>query len=348
MTMRRARVKAEGEAFYHVMSRCALQQHLLTDDVKGMFMKILRRAEYFSGVKIVNYCIMDNHFHLLLKIPKSSEVSEVDLDNRIKVLYGVKKAGAIFKRWDLLKTIGSRTVVENERNAFRKRMFDLSEFMKTFKQRFSLWYCTNHGNLEGTIWQGPFHSVLVEGNHDALAAISAYIALNPVRAGIVKNACDYSWSGYGAAANGDRAAKKTLLSAYGGSATIDKKWASYQSMIAETECCGDEPDTIGQKGHVFGTNNNRGEENIDGNGTLSIDTGESYMANNAHATTKQGANALKHRNSQISRGIAFGSKCFVTSAIRSASKTNEVLTYPLAFCLGERKTQLFCAGRRRA
>ena len=62
--MRRARVKAEGEAFYHVMSRCALQQHLLTDDVKGMFMKILRRAEYFSGVKIVNYCIMDKSVSL--------------------------------------------------------------------------------------------------------------------------------------------------------------------------------------------------------------------------------------------------------------------------------------------
>ena len=346
--MRRARVKAEGEAFYHVMSRCALQQHLLTDDVKGMFMKILRRAEFFSGVKIVNYCIMDNHFHLLLKIPKRSEVSEGDLDNRITVLYGGKKAGAIFKRWDLLKSIGSRTVVEQERIAFRKRMFDLSEFMKTFKQRFSLWYCTNHGNLEGTIWQGPFHSVLVEGNHDALAAISAYIALNPVRAGIVKNACDYSWSGYGAAANGDHAAKKGLLSAYGGSARIDKKWASYQSMIAETECSEDEPATICQKGHFGGTNNNRGKGKIIVDATLSTDTDDSYPAKNADVTAKLGMSALKHRKSQISRGIAFGSKSFVTSAICSASKTNEVLTYPLAFCLGESKTQLFCAGRRRA
>ena len=73
--MRRARVKVSGGAYYHVMSRCALQKYLLRDpEVKEMFMKILRRAERFSGVEIANYCVMDNHFHLLVKVPKRQEI----------------------------------------------------------------------------------------------------------------------------------------------------------------------------------------------------------------------------------------------------------------------------------
>ena len=214
--MRRTRIKVDGEAYYHVMSRCALQEHLLAGEVKGMFLRILRRAERFSGVRVLDYCIMDNHFHLLLKVPKRCGVSDEELDERVRVLYGEAKAERIFARWKLLVDVGGGAAVERERNALRKRMYDLSEFMKTFKQRFSLWYCSNHGNLEGTIWQGPFHSVLVEGSRDALGAVSSYIALNPVRAGLVRDPGKYGWSGYGAACAGDATAKTALLSEFGG------------------------------------------------------------------------------------------------------------------------------------
>ncbi len=42
------------------------------------------------------------------------------------------------------------------------RMHDLSEFMKTLKQRFSIWYNRNHDNRLGTLWMDRFKSVLVE------------------------------------------------------------------------------------------------------------------------------------------------------------------------------------------
>lgn len=329
------------------MSRCALQQHLLTEDVKVMFMKILRRTEYFSGVKVVNYCVMDNHFHLLLEVPERLDVDDASLDDRITVLYGAKKANSIFHRWKELNDIGSQMVVEKERDAFRKRMFDLSEFMKTFKQRFSLWYCTNHGNLEGTIWQGPFHSVLVEGQHDALAAISAYITLNPVRAGIVENARDYAWSGYGAAANGDRAAKIALLSAYGGSAANAAKWNAYKAMIMMATT-GHEAE-IGRVPEKTRTSNTRSAKptasRIVGNGNSKAVPSEISDDGNGQIQTLI---VMRRRERKVSRGVAFGSKGFVTGVIRKASQTEEVLTYPQAFCVGERNAPLYCAGRRGA
>jgi hypothetical protein len=43
---------------------------------------------------------------------------------------------------------------------------------------------------------GRYKSVLVEENEHAQVTVAAYIDLNPVRAGIVKDPKDYRWSGY--------------------------------------------------------------------------------------------------------------------------------------------------------
>jgi hypothetical protein len=59
----------------------------------------------------------------------------------------------------------------------------------------------------GTLWEGRFKSVLVEGTGQTLSTMAAYIDLNPVRAGIVKDPADYRWSGYAEAVEepiGDR------------------------------------------------------------------------------------------------------------------------------------------------
>lgn len=209
--MRQARIKQSGEAYYHVTSRCALQEYLFKKKAKDMFVKMMRRAEVFSCVEIVTYCVMDNHFHILVKVPERREISEEELKHKVLVLYGEDKAQRIFRRWDAFVEAGDAEEIHAEQDALRSRMFDISEFMKTFKQRFSVWYTANNkrktGNeekfIEGTIWQGRFSSVIVEPTQKALTAVAAYIDLNPVRAEIVEDAGDYSWSGYGAAQSGD-------------------------------------------------------------------------------------------------------------------------------------------------
>ena len=44
----------------------------------------------------------------------------------------------------------------------RKRLFDLSFFMKELKQKFSMWFNLTHDH-KGTLWEERFRSVLVEG-----------------------------------------------------------------------------------------------------------------------------------------------------------------------------------------
>jgi len=77
-------------------------------------------------------------------------------------------------------------------------MYDLSEFMKTLKQRFSFWFNKSH-ERGGPLWNGRFKSVLVESPacheqdfaHNAITTMAAYIDLNPVRAGLVDDPKDY-------------------------------------------------------------------------------------------------------------------------------------------------------------
>ena len=64
-----ARIKAEGEAFYHVVSRIANKAFLLNnDEKKEVFVNLLHRAADFSGVDVITYVVMDNHFHLCVRV----------------------------------------------------------------------------------------------------------------------------------------------------------------------------------------------------------------------------------------------------------------------------------------
>jgi hypothetical protein len=80
---------------------------------------------------------------------------------------------------------------------FTWRMHDLSQFMQGFLQRYTLWH-NRKTKRQGHLWEDRFKSVIVE---DGVAAktMAAYIDLNPVRAGMVKNPEEYRWSSYGEA-----------------------------------------------------------------------------------------------------------------------------------------------------
>ena len=127
---------------------------------------------------------------------------------RVGTLYGEPRAAALRAELERLRTAGMEADAVRMLDRLRARMGDLSEFMKTFKQRVTQWYNRELGH-EGTLWSGRFKSVLLEKD-DAVRAVSNYIHCNPVRAKMVESAEDYRWSGFGAAARGDAHAIRGL------------------------------------------------------------------------------------------------------------------------------------------
>ena len=65
------RIKTDGEAYYHVVTRIANRAFLLGDaERKRRVLDMLRRAADFSGVGVVTYTVMDNHLHLCVHVPE--------------------------------------------------------------------------------------------------------------------------------------------------------------------------------------------------------------------------------------------------------------------------------------
>ncbi|MBC8128314.1 MAG: hypothetical protein H8M99_14330, partial [Gloeobacteraceae cyanobacterium ES-bin-144] len=73
---------------------------------------------------------------------------------------------------------------------------------KSLLERFTKWFNRMHSR-SGTLWEERYKSVIVESGI-AARTIAAYIDLNPVRAGIVKDPAEYRWSSYGEAVGGGR------------------------------------------------------------------------------------------------------------------------------------------------
>jgi hypothetical protein len=92
-------------------------------------------------------------------------------------------------------------------------MFDVSQYNKLLKMRFSIWYNKTHERV-GTLWSERFKSVLVESG-EALRKVAAYIDLNSARAYIVQDPKEYRFCGYAEAVGGKDRARKGLEMLYG-------------------------------------------------------------------------------------------------------------------------------------
>jgi hypothetical protein len=58
---------------YHLMSRTAGGDHLLSDIEKEAFRKLMWKMADFLGVRVLTYAVMANHFHILLEVPNREQ-----------------------------------------------------------------------------------------------------------------------------------------------------------------------------------------------------------------------------------------------------------------------------------
>jgi len=191
-----------SSSLYHCISRVVDRQFVLGREEKDMFVRMMRQYETFCGVRVLSYCIMSNHFHLLVEVPPKEKGAAVTLSDedflaRLKPMYSKIYYRGIEQMLERFRGDGADGAALDLKAKFTCRMHDLSEFMKGLKQRFTQWYNGAHGR-RGTLWEGRFKSVLVEDGY-AARVMSAYIDLNPVRADMVDRPEDYRWCSYGEA-----------------------------------------------------------------------------------------------------------------------------------------------------
>ncbi len=235
------------DAVYHVTTRIAHRAMLLAGEtVKDRIMEIIYSTAIFSGVEVYAWCIMDNHLHILVHVPRvpgelwTEEGREPDayafgmrppecrepmwpspstgtvprprpavgfmLDDdefveRLSGIYGRERAERRVDGWRRLEEAGCAERAMADRERLCRRMYNISQFMKTLKERVTHIFNSPQGKArhEGTLWQGRFHSGVVEPTAAVLAVVAAYIEFNPVKAGIADAPGSWRWSSFSCA-----------------------------------------------------------------------------------------------------------------------------------------------------
>jgi REP element-mobilizing transposase RayT len=193
---------AEKPAIYHCISRVVDRRFVFEQTEREKFRAFMRMQENFSGCRILSYCLMSNHIHILLEVPPmpAEGISDAELLKRLSAIQTEAFVAVVAKELSDARKAGNAALVAEIHARFTYRMHDLSEFMKTVLQRFTRWFNRTH-NRTGTLWEERYKSVIVESGI-AARTMAAYIDLNPVRAGMVSDPAEYRWSSYGEAVGG--------------------------------------------------------------------------------------------------------------------------------------------------
>jgi REP-associated tyrosine transposase len=136
------RLRSAG-ALYHIGARGNRRQKIFTCPTDyERFLAVLATVIERFGWRCHAYCLMPNHFHLVLETPEPN----------------------------------------------------LSEGMQLLNGTYAQWFNVRYGH-NGHLFQGRFFSELIESSYHLLE-VSRYVVLNPVRAGLCKDAGGWRWSSY--------------------------------------------------------------------------------------------------------------------------------------------------------
>ena len=295
--MRQRRIKVQKQsAVYHCITRVVGGAFLLDEDEsKEVLRKQIHQVAKFCGVELLTYCIMSNHFHVLVRVPLEDldTLSDAQLLRRCEALYGDDEIAML--QWE--NRLGNPEKRDHWRSLLIARMGDVSSYMKELKQRFSIWYNKTHDRY-GTLWAERFKSVLVENQLASMIMVAAYIDLNPVRAGMVEDPKDYRFCGYAESLakrsfNNSGLSRIFDVSGY----TAEKALDEYRKLLYG----------VGYKGKYLG-------------GPV-IDQAEirDVMQNDGKLSQSE---LIRHRVRYFTDGAVLGSKAFVKQAFHNGEISN--------------------------
>jgi REP element-mobilizing transposase RayT len=296
-------------AFYHCISRVVERRLAFGPEEKEQFVRLMRAYEGFCQVRVLSYCIMSNHFHIMVEVrkrPEGTTFSDDWLLKQASLIYSKAAVLILKETLGAFRRQGDNKAADELKEKYLSRMWEVSQFMKELKQRFSLWF-NKRESRKGTLWEERFTSVLLEGELATLSVMSAYIDLNPVRAGLVQDPKDYRWCGYAEAVAGGRLALSALH-------TITKEHRAHEGNLPPQQRRLPRTETVLSSYRVwlFG----RGEEVRDGEGPDSQVLRKGFRRETVERVrAEEGkislADTLRHRVTYFSAGVALGSRGFV-------------------------------------
>ena len=148
-------------AVYHVMSRTALDGFPLGDVEKDFMLDLIRRYSALYLVEILGFCLMGNHFHILVRMFPEHKFTDEDIKKRYVDFYGDDRIFAV--GWI---------------PSLREKLSNLSEFVREIKVGFTRYYNKRH-HRRGYFWGDRFKSVIVEKGETPVKSAALFFEIEP-------------------------------------------------------------------------------------------------------------------------------------------------------------------------
>jgi len=190
---RKKYVKEGEEGVYHCFTRCVRRAFLCGRDSvtrrdfshrKALIVDRLRELAAIFAIEVCAYAIMENHYHIILRICADIVASWTDREvaTRWLTLYprgvGLKgTSGSIIERQISALAECTERIAE-----LRKRLSSLSWFMGRLNEHVAR-AANKEDKVKGRFWESRFKcQALLDGA--AITACMVYVDLNPIRAGL--------------------------------------------------------------------------------------------------------------------------------------------------------------------
>jgi len=187
---RKYQISLEDTPFYHVMTRCVRRAFLCGKDKysgncyehrrKPIVERIKLLASVFN-IDVCSYAIMNNHYHLVLKVNSTKEWSEKQVLTYWSSLCNIIPLCERFLKGEHLSK-AELDMVYLKTDEYRKRLMSISWFMKLLNEHIAR-SANIEDNVTGSFWESRFKCQALLDER-ALLTCMAYVDLNPIRAAI--------------------------------------------------------------------------------------------------------------------------------------------------------------------
>ena len=189
---RKRQVSLQDTPYYHCISRCVRRAFLCgIDPVTGFdfthrrdwIVKRLKALASVFAIEICAYAVMNNHYHVVLRVCKeqSDEWSDREVAERWLQLFSGPLLARSWVSGSPLDAV-EMDVVMTWVATWRQRLADLSWFMRCLNEAIAR-MANREDRCTGRFWEGRFKSQALL-DEQALLACMAYVDLNPIRAAI--------------------------------------------------------------------------------------------------------------------------------------------------------------------
>lgn len=113
----------------HVISRIIERRYLLGEEEREFLVKTVRAYEDLLGVEVLTYCVMSNHFHLLVRVPRRPEGFDLPLETvveRLERATGAEAFALVRGQLEMWERAGMTQALEDWRQRQLARMFSLT------------------------------------------------------------------------------------------------------------------------------------------------------------------------------------------------------------------------------